>query len=146
MDNSTDHFADQLLERLGQMAPLHLMWEAQARSAEVGFDFAHIDSTMEKVEEETRELRESYDQRQVDPDAFEDEIGDCFFALVNLIRHAGLSLDEVLNRNARKYLRRCAHIEERLREEGKKWHELSPEEIGHKWREAKWARADSSGG
>ncbi|HZU84111.1 MAG TPA: nucleoside triphosphate pyrophosphohydrolase, partial [Polyangiaceae bacterium] len=55
------------------------------KAAEVGFDWPDVAGVREKVDEELRELDEAVAQGDVD--AIEAELGDVFFALVNLARH-----------------------------------------------------------
>jgi uncharacterized protein YabN with tetrapyrrole methylase and pyrophosphatase domain len=137
MTKTCDYFVADLFKRLKTEHPLSIMFAAQDLSREVGFDFKSIDLVMDKVEEENEELREAYEGRADCPDAFEDEIGDCFFSLVNLVRHAGLNSEEILRKNCIKYLLRCQFIEAQLEEEGKNWAEIPLEDIYRRWKDAK---------
>lgn len=132
-----DFFADRLLEDLNSTSPLRVAYEAQDESAKVGFDFKNIELVMERVADEWREATEAFDNRDQDFAHFRDEVGDCFFALVNLCRHANLDPEELIRENTAKYLKRCQFIEHRLKSEDKIWADLSLEQVYAAWREAK---------
>lgn len=132
-----DLFADSLLQSLEQQPALYSAFQAQAFSADVGFDFANIDLVVGKVKEEHAEVLEAFDRRDADFAHYAEEIGDCFFALVNLCRHSGVDPEGLLKENVRKYLLRCKYIEDQLRQEQKNWADIPLDEIYRRWKEAK---------
>jgi MazG family protein len=87
----------------------------------VGFDWPDRAGPRAKVSEELAELDAAVARGDVD--AVEDELGDVFFALVNLARHlpaagsAGVDAEAALRRTVDKFTRRFAHVERRVRDE-----------------------------
>ena len=133
----SDFFADQLMAALPSTPSLTAAFQAQDRSATVGFDFANIELVMGKVLEEMREVEAAFQERDKDPGHFAEEIGDCFFVLVNLCRHAKLDPEALVRENARKYLARCQFIEAKLRASNENWNSVPLQEIYRMWKEAK---------
>ena len=132
-----DLFADRLLEGLKHDPALLSAYQAQDLSARVGFDFANIGLVIGKVKEEYAEVLEAFDKRDEDFEHYTEEIGDCFFALVNLCRHSGIDPEQLLKDNVKKYLLRCKYIEDQLLQEKKNWADLPLDEIYRRWKEAK---------
>ena len=138
MENSkSDFFVDELLDQMGNMSGLNVIFRAQSDSAKVGFDFTDIDLVRNKVIEEVREMLEAFDNRKDDLMHFREELGDCFFALINLCRHIGADPESLARENAVKYLARCKYIEDHLREAGKYWRDLTLDEMYALWKQAK---------
>jgi len=107
----------------------------QQRAASVGFDWKSIAPIFGKVVEELEETRvEVTAQNQ---DAIEDEIGDLFFAVTNLARHAGVDPETSLRRSNRKFSARFRVLEKRLREQGQDIHHASEEELEQLWQQVK---------
>src|SRR4029079_5095053 len=70
-------------------------YEYGSRAAAVGFDWAKADQVIDKIEEETRELREGVGQvGQVE--GVEEEMGDLLFAIANLSRKLGVEPEAAL--------------------------------------------------
>ena len=81
----------------------------QNRAASVGFDWKSITPVFDKVLEELEEVRvEVLAENQ---DLIEDEIGDLFFAAVNLARHADVDPESALRRANRKFENRFRDVE-----------------------------------
>ncbi len=106
--------------------------EFQERAARVGFDWPEIDGVLEKVREEIEEVRGASDPQQLS-----DELGDLFFALVNLARWKEVNAEDALREASLKFKRRFKHIEKRARELQKPMQEMSLEELDGFWNEAK---------
>jgi folate-dependent phosphoribosylglycinamide formyltransferase PurN/NTP pyrophosphatase (non-canonical NTP hydrolase) len=135
--NAGNYFSDKLLQAREIMTPLDLAYLSQYYSSEVGFDFTHIDQVMEKVIEEINELKQAYLNRKDNLNHFIDEIGDCFFSLVNLCRFINLHPEFVVSRNTIKYLTRCQRIESDLKHRQQDWSHLTPQDILPLWKKAK---------
>jgi nucleoside triphosphate diphosphatase len=86
------------------------------RAARVGFDWSGPEQVLEKLAEETAEVREAL--AAGDRDAIEDEIGDMLFVLANLARKAGVDPEQALRRGNAKFERRFRWIEQALAAEG----------------------------
>jgi tetrapyrrole methylase family protein/MazG family protein len=105
------------------------------RASCVGFDWPNVEAVWQKIEEELNELKNAWaagSKLQM-----EDEIGDLFFALVNLARFLGIQAEESLNQTTAKFIRRFNYIEARIREAGKTPTACSLEELDRYWDEAK---------
>lgn len=122
-----------------------------SRAAQVGFDWPDIEGLFEKLEEETRELREQIHgvppgglqarNRSKVPEELrarlEDEVGDLFFVLVNLARYLAVDAESALRKTNRKFRRRFGWVEEQLRKRGKKLEDSTLEEMETLWQQAK---------
>lgn len=82
----------------------------QKRVAKVGFDWPSIKHVWDKINEECQEVRQA-EKNQHKP-ALEEEIGDLFFALVNLSRHHKIDADLALRKANQKFEKRFRWLEE----------------------------------
>ncbi|WP_071458818.1 bifunctional methyltransferase/pyrophosphohydrolase YabN [Bacillus massilinigeriensis] len=126
-----------LLDGVGKGLPRTLAaYELQKEAAKTGFDWPDIAPVLDKLQEEVSEFNEEASKGD-NPAALELEYGDMLFVLVNLGRHYGINPEEALNKANRKFVQRFAHIEKRVRESGKDFHDFSLEELDTFWDEAK---------
>ncbi len=109
----------------------------QKRAARVGFDWTEPEAVLDKISEETAELREAINSK--DTDHIEEEFGDLLFALSGLSRHLGVDSENALRRANGKFIRRFQHIEKTL---GERINEASLEEMEAVWLEAKKIEKD----
>jgi MazG family protein len=100
--------------------------------ARVGFDWPNLEAVAAKVDEELEELKTAADAQQA-----EEEVGDLLFAVVNLSRHLGIDPESALKAANRKFRRRFAHVESRLRESGRQPSDSTLPEMDALWEEAK---------
>ena len=84
----------------------------QQKASKVGFDWNDPKAVLAKIREEADEIEAALDG--LDKDAVADEIGDLFFALVNLARHVDVDPDAALRGTNAKFERRFASIEAAL--------------------------------
>jgi len=117
----------------------------QKRAARVGFDWPEAVQVLDKIEEEIGELRaEIGDSAAAKPNPrIEDEVGDLFFAVVNLARHLGCDPEQSLRGTNAKFERRFHSIEAALAKSGRGPADASLEEMEELWAEAK--RAEKTG-
>lgn len=115
--------------------------------ARVGFDWPTIQGSRAKVDEELGELDAAIEKGDVD--AIESELGDVFFALVNLARHVktkdggGIDAEGALRRTIDKFTRRFDTVEKRVRNElGGFEKKPTLEQMDRYWEEAKGADRD----
>lgn len=101
------------------------------RAAGTGFDWPDVSGAVDKLDEETRELREAV--ASGDTDRIEDELGDVLFAATNVARFAGVDPELALRRTLAKFRRRFTAIEEHF---GDELGEASLDEMERVWREA----------
>ena len=89
----------------------------QKKASRAGFDWSDIRGVFDKVDEEMDELRAEIGSGMC-REAIEDEAGDLLFAVVNLVRHAGVEPESALRRANRKFTRRFRQVEQLCREAG----------------------------
>ena len=104
----------------------------QKRAARVGFDFTSPTEAAEAVAEEARELAGATDTEH----AF-DEMGDLLFAVVSLARRLKVNPEDALRVAGRRFRTRFSRAEASLREEGKTFRDLDPEQLALRWEESR---------
>jgi MazG family protein len=115
--------------------PLLRAFRIQDRVAKVGFDWPDPRGAWEKVREETEEIGRELDH--ADPDRLEDEVGDLFFAAVNLARLAHVHPSTALARANAKFSRRFRALEGLAEARGIVFGEATLEELDVLWDEVK---------
>lgn len=107
----------------------------QSRASRAGFDWQKVDDVMEKLDEELSEFREVLEQK--DQGRIEDELGDIFFALVNISRFVGVNPEDALRKTISKFISRFRYIETVAAGAGLSLSEMSLAEMDRLWEEAK---------
>jgi MazG family protein len=107
------------------------------KAAKVGFDWKAAEDVFEKIDEETRELREA--ARSEDASNMEEEIGDLLFAVVNLARKLDVEPETALKKTNRKFRERFSFIESELIKAGKTLEGATLDEMDALWNRAKAA-------
>ncbi len=127
-----------LLDNIPKALPALLKAEkVQKRAAKVGFDWPDYLGAMEKVKEETVELEEAIAEEPID--RVKDEMGDLFFALVNLARLLKVDPESVLAGTVDKFTKRFRFMEQKATETGIELSNLTLEQLDKLWEEAKIA-------
>jgi len=106
--------------------------EYQARAARVGFDWPKIEGVIEKICEEVEELRQAPDN-----EAQTAELGDLFFAVVNLARWLKIDAETSLREANSRFKQRLSFIERAARQRSRQLSEMSLDELEVLWDEAK---------
>ncbi len=106
--------------------------EYQDRAARVGFDWPEVGGVLDKIAEEIDEVRTAKNDEQLSQ-----ELGDLFFALVNLTRWKKIDAESALRGTNLRFKQRFSHIEQKAAARGKKLPELSLDEMEALWQEAK---------
>jgi tetrapyrrole methylase family protein / MazG family protein len=106
--------------------------EYQDRAARVGFDWPKVDGVLEKIEEEIKEVQEASNEEEL-----ASELGDLFFALVNLARWKKVDAESALRGTNIRFKQRFAYVEAGAKKQGKKLPEMTLEEMESLWQEAK---------
>lgn len=88
----------------------------QRRAHRVGFDWPDVRGALAKTREELAEVEEALTDG--DPARITDELGDMLFAMVNVVRMAGLDAEQTLAHANRKFERRFRAMEGRLLAQG----------------------------
>ncbi len=84
--------------------------EMQERAANIGYDWPSIEGVLDKVVEETNELREAAEDG-ADPAAWAEEFGDLLFVLVNVARKRGIEAEAAVRAANAKFGRRFGRVE-----------------------------------
>jgi ATP diphosphatase len=108
-----------------------------ARAARIGFDWPNPEAVLDKLTEETAELRAELPS--ANQARLEDELGDMLFVLANLARKLGLNAEAALAGANAKFTRRFGYIEKTLGSAGKTAQDASLDEMETIWTQAKEA-------
>lgn len=106
----------------------------QNRAARVGFDWPSADEVLDKLAEETAELRAA-----TDPAHRAEEFGDLLFVMANLARHLDIDPEAALRDANAKFTRRFAAIEAALAAQGRRPEDSTLAEMDALWDAAKAA-------
>lgn len=118
-------------------------YKVQQKAAQVGFDWDNIEDVFAKVDEEIQELKDVYNSKNVE--RITDEMGDVFFALVNLSRFLSVQPELALTRTINKFIERFDYIEKESVKAGKKLEEMSLPEMDELWNRAKTHTSEEKG-
>lgn len=108
----------------------------QKKASEIGFDWPFIDGIVVKVKEELDEVSHEIDHGR-DPARLLDEMGDLFFACINLARHLDITPDDALAQANEKFYQRFNQVEEKIHQQGKSIDKCSLAELDELWDEVK---------
>lgn len=114
---------------------LQQAYRVQQRVAQVGFDWDNIGQVFDKVREELAELESAHCAG--DTEQTREELGDLFFALVNLARYLKIDPEAALRLTVRKFRQRFRFVEARVRASGKTLEQATLEEMDTYWEQAK---------
>ena len=107
----------------------------QQKAAKVGFDWSEAEPILDKIAEETVELRDALQNGRKEEIA--EEYGDLLFAIVNLGRHLDIEPESALRATNEKFRSRFHFIERSLEEQKRSLDEASLEEMEELWQKAK---------
>jgi len=132
--------AESMLDTVPRSLPAVMeAFQASTKVARVGFEWPDASGAIDKLEEETRELRVEADSAPRDLRRVTDEVGDLLFTAVNVARMLGVDPESALKAANRKFRRRFGHVEARLRQNGRAPAESTLDEMEALWQEAKAA-------
>lgn len=104
----------------------------QEKAARVGFDWPEVTGAVDKFKEEIDELSQAENEADIN-----EEMGDVFFALVNVARMKKVEPEQALQRCSDKFSRRLNYIEDQIQLRGKSFEDMSLQEMDAIWDEAK---------
>lgn len=110
-------------------------FKVQQKAAQVGFDWDRVEEVIAKVDEEIQELKDVYKSNNME--RITDEMGDVFFALVNLSRFLKVQPELALTGTTNKFIKRFEYIESESLKNGKKLEEMNLAEMDELWNKAK---------
>jgi tetrapyrrole methylase family protein / MazG family protein len=106
--------------------------EYQDRAARVGFDWPEIEGVLDKVKEEIEEIKNAESDFEL-----ASEIGDLFFALVNLTRWKNVDAESALRGTNKKFKQRFGYVEQEAKKDGRNLSNLNLEEMDALWNAGK---------
>ncbi len=107
----------------------------QEKAKQVGFEWENKDQVWDKVEEETKELKEAISIG--DPTKIEEEFGDLFFSMINYARFLQVDAENALERTNKKFIERFSKMESKALENGKDLANMSLDEMDAIWNSIK---------
>ena len=111
-------------------------YKVQQKAAQVGFDWDKIEDVIAKVDEEILELKDVYKSKNVE--RITDEMGDVFFALVNLSRFLKVQPELALTGTINKFIKRFEYIERESVKASKNLTDMSLADMDELWNKAKF--------
>ena len=105
------------------------------RAARIGFDWDNVEGVMEKVNEESGELREAVSAK--DTSRTEEEMGDLLFAVVNVSRFLHVDPEIALKKANAKFSARFRAMEELAAKNGAALADVPREDMERLWEEVK---------
>ena len=116
----------------------------QAKAAKTGFEWPDVHAALDKVDEETRELRAAV--ASGDTEAIGDELGDLLFAAVKVARFAGIDPEQAAHAACEKFIRRFSAMETAAANDGTALEECTLAQMQPLWQQAKQTvSADNEG-
>jgi len=117
------------------MPAINKAYRMQEKTAKVGFEWDTLAQVWDKVEEETIELKEAVESKNIDE--IEAEFGDLFFALINYARFLKIDPEAAIEKTNIKFKKRFEFIEKTAKNKNKELDEMSLEEMDDIWNQAK---------
>jgi MazG family protein len=121
------------------MPSLLRAYELATRAATVGFDWVKPEDVLDKIDEETRELREAVETLGPKSAEAEEELGDLLFAVANLARKLGVEPEAALRVANDKFQKRFDDVERQVTGKGERMRDLTLEQLEAHWVIAKEA-------
>lgn len=107
----------------------------QAKAAKTGFEWPDVHAALDKVDEETRELRAAV--ASGDTGAIGDELGDLLFAAVKVARFAGIDPEQAAHAACEKFIRRFSAMETAAANDGTALEQCTLAQMLTLWQQAK---------
>jgi len=109
--------------------------KVQSKAKRIGFDWPSVDGPLQKVAEESDEVRRAiHAQTQEDVIA---EIGDLLFAVVNVARHLDVDAESALRGATAKFRERIEAVQELAHEQGREIADMTLSELDELWNKVK---------
>ncbi len=126
---------DSMLSVPRELPALMRATKLQKKAADVGFDWNDVSGALDKVAEETAELKAAIENK--DSVNMAEELGDILFSVVNVSRFIKVDAEEALTAASDKFLARFVEVEKLAKERGINMKEASLEELDALWDEVK---------
>ncbi len=125
------------LKNIPRLPALMRSFKVQEKAAEIGFDWDDISGPSDKVAEELVEVMESFNTFGPGHTHTEEEIGDLFFAVVNLSRFLKVDPEVALGKTIGKFTKRLEKMELMAENMGIQMENMSLDELDVLWDKAK---------
>jgi tetrapyrrole methylase family protein / MazG family protein len=133
-----------LLDGVSKALPAALEgFQLTRRAARIGFDWQSVEGVLDKMGEETGELRRALETKNAGK--IEEEMGDLLFAAVNVARFLHIDPEIALKKANAKFAERFRRMEDRAAEGGKALADVPRGRMEELWEEAKRAESESGG-
>ncbi len=142
VEKSQSTYTDTLQSVARSLPALWRAQKVQKKAKKAGFDWPDAQGAVDKLSEETAELKAAM---AGDGDVSE-ELGDLLFACVNVARFVDAEPEAALTAATDKFIARFALVEQKARAQGADMKDLSLEELDKLWDEAKRDLKDGPSG
>ena len=120
------------------MPALHEAHQMGLRAARAGYDWDDVGGVLDKIREELGEVEVAIQKGTLE--GVKEEVGDLFFAVVNLSRFAQVDPETALKASNLKFRERFRFVEHKVRESGKAMADCDLAELESYWQESKRCR------
>ena len=110
-------------------------YRIQDKARNVGFDWENRVDVWDKVREELGELQVELERN--DAEKSTEEFGDFLFSLINAARLYHINPDNALEHTNQKFIRRFNYLEQKVKESGKEFKDMTLAQMDVYWNEAK---------
>ncbi len=115
----------------------------KSRAAKAGWEWPDVSMLLDKIVEETQEIRAETEKKSIDKTAMAAEIGDLLFMMVDFARWYGIDAEDALRQTNTRIEKRLRHLEKGLRQSGKDFKSSTRDERLSLWAEAKRLETNS---
>jgi tetrapyrrole methylase family protein/MazG family protein len=127
--------ADSMISVPRELPALMRATKLQKKAADVGFDWDNASGALDKLDEETLELKEAI--ASGDKTHIEEEFGDLLFSMVNVSRFIKVDSEEALTKASDKFLDRFSKVEKLASQRGIDMKNSPLEVLDSLWNEVK---------
>ena len=107
------------------------------KAQKVQFDWPDLNGVLDKVDEELAELKEQLNQKSIDIDHVDEELGDLLFSIAQLARKLDLNPEQTLRNANQKFLKRFHQMESLIKKDQVKVDSLDLKKWEHYWSRVK---------
>ena len=107
----------------------------QKKAASLNFDWENETQVLNKIDEEIHELKDAL--KVNNKKMIEEELGDLFFAIINLSRRLNLDPEQTIRKANKKFITRFNEMENFIEDNKLKWHNLKKHDFKNLWNKVK---------